>query len=373
MKSTCLPAVVAAAFLMSSLSAMAFQIPLQFSIQRLSLPTNDLVYDSNTKLLYASVPSRAGVGIGNTITAINPFTGNIVSSTFIGSEPNKLALAGNGSVLYAGLDGAAAIRRFDVSSSTAGLQFPLGSDPFLGPFFAEDIAVLPGSPGSVAVSRRNFGFSPRHEGVAIYDNGVQRPQTTPDHTGSNVIEFGDSAGILYGYNNETTDFGFRTMSVTTSGVNTISTTANLITNFGVDIRYDDGLIYASSGRVIDPLALSLVGTYSLSPFGTRAFTPDSDSGLTFFVDGLDHLVIFDLDTFVPLDTFELPDVDGFAGSLVRFGENGLAFRTSGDQVFLLNVVPEPSTWALMLAGLALVGSRGRCWSRFARRRNPSAA
>src|SRR5688572_5386497 len=291
MKRICSPAFAATAFLMSSflmssLSAVAFQIPLQFSIQRLSLAANDLVYDSNTNLLYASVPGRAGVGLGNTITAINPFTGNIVSSTFIGSEPNKLALAANGSVLYAGLDGAAAIRRFDLSSGTAGLQFTLGSDPFLGPFFAEDIAVLPGSPGSVAVSRRNFGFSPRHEGVAIYDNGIQRPQTTPDHTGSNVIEFGNSAAILYGYNNETTDFGFRTMAVTASGVNTISTTANLITNFGVDIRYDDGLIYASSGRVIDPLALSLVGTYPLSPFSTRAFAPDSASGLTFFLDGL---------------------------------------------------------------------------------------
>ena len=41
---------------------------------------------------------------------------------------------------------------------------------------------------------------------------------TAIHTGSNVIAFGATAGRLYGYNNETSEFGFRRMDVTASGV-----------------------------------------------------------------------------------------------------------------------------------------------------------
>ena len=37
---------------------------------------------------------------------------------------------------------------------------------------------MPGQSSTIAVSRRNVGFSPKHEGVAIYDDGVMRPTTT---------------------------------------------------------------------------------------------------------------------------------------------------------------------------------------------------
>jgi hypothetical protein len=94
--------------------------------------------------------------------------------------------------------------------------FTLGADSFFGAYSVEDMAVVPGSPQVVAVSRKNTGVSPRHAGVAIYDNGIQRPITTPRHTGSNVIEFG-SATRLYGYNNESTEYGFRRMTVDASG------------------------------------------------------------------------------------------------------------------------------------------------------------
>jgi hypothetical protein len=39
-----------------------------------------------------------------------------------------------------------------------------------------DLEALPGNANSIAVSRRNVGFSPSHEGVAIYDDGVPRSQ-----------------------------------------------------------------------------------------------------------------------------------------------------------------------------------------------------
>ena len=55
------------------------------SIRRLPVATKDLVYDAQTQKIYGSVPSRAG-STGNSITQINPATGDVGPSVFIGSE-----------------------------------------------------------------------------------------------------------------------------------------------------------------------------------------------------------------------------------------------------------------------------------------------
>src|SRR6266849_1799221 len=85
------------------------------TVHPVSLATNDLVYDPGTRRIYASVPSSAGAN-GNSITAIDPVTGAIGPSVFIGSEPGKLALSDDGRYLYVALDGAAAVRRFNLAT-----------------------------------------------------------------------------------------------------------------------------------------------------------------------------------------------------------------------------------------------------------------
>jgi hypothetical protein len=296
------------------------------------------VYHPGLRTIFASVPGAAGT-TGNSITPIDPFTGAVGAPVFVGSEPRQLALAADGRTLYVGLDGAAAVRQVDVLTQTAGLQFSLGSDPFTGPFYAEDIAVLPQNPDAVVVSRRNSGSSSRHEGVAIYDHGVQRPAVTPEHTGSNVIEFCGSSSTLYGYNNETTEFGFRRMVVGPDGVSVLDVTQNLISGFGVDIICDAGLIYTSTGRVIDPAMRTLVGTYGTFAPDTP-FRPDSTTGRTIFlvptpVDDEYDVVVYYQRTFAPVGRFPVKGVVGKPHSLIRWGDYGLAFRTTGGQVFIL--------------------------------------
>src|SRR6185312_14964001 len=142
---------VASPFLPRSAAAHPPDGPTEF-IRRINLPTNDLVYSSTTGRIYASIPSRAGSG-GNSIAAIDPTTGSITSTTFIGSEPNKLALSDDGHSLYASLDGAFAIRRFDALTNTPGLQFSVGQDSFFGRYNISDLVVAPANPGTVAVAR----------------------------------------------------------------------------------------------------------------------------------------------------------------------------------------------------------------------------
>jgi hypothetical protein len=314
-------------------------------IRQITLTTNDIIYDPVSRKIYASVPSSAG-GIGNSVTSIDPFTGTLGQSVFIGSEPNKLAISDNSQYLYVGLDGAASVRRYDIQTQTAGLQLSLGNDPYFGPYFVEDMEVLPGNPEAVAVSRKNLGISPRHAGVAIYDNGIQRPVTTPRHTGSNVIEFSNSASRLYGYNNETTEYGFRRMTVDENGVSVLDVTESLIMGFDVDIKFDNGLIYATTGRVIEPEGRMLLGTFTGISSGALV-KPDSTVGRVFFLTGSGSthtLLAFDQDTFLPIGSFDIPDVSGMPSSLIRWGARGLAFRTS-DKVFLIRTafLPAPQT------------------------------
>lgn len=306
-------------------------------ITRVSLPANDLVFDRVSGKLYASVPGSAGE-LGNHIVEIDPETGELGRSVSVGSEPEKLALSDDGRVLYVALTGAAAVRRVEVPSLTPGLQFPLGSDEFSGPFYVEDLEVLPDDADSVAVARRNEGTSPKHEGVAIYDNGRKRLDETPGHSGSNVIEFGDSPNRLYGYNNESSESGFRRMEVSSSGVSVIDVTADVITESGEDIEFADGRIYATNGQVLDPERRTLVGTFTLDRLGGAVEPIPAESRVFFY--SLGSLFEFDQETFALVQSFPIEDEVAAAPieveSLVSIGGRDLAFRSSDDEVVLFH-------------------------------------
>ncbi|HMH41941.1 MAG TPA: NF038122 family metalloprotease, partial [Pyrinomonadaceae bacterium] len=302
-------------------------------IRQVSLPTNDIVYDPVSQRIFASVPSRAR-SIGNSITEINPFSATIGPSVFVGNEPNKLAIGNTFHYIYAGLDGAAAVRRFDLASRTPDFQFTVGFDPTFGPMYVRDMEVMPFTPGAVAISRRFIGVSPERAGVAVYDDGIQRPTATTAGNGSNVIEFSGSSNTLYGYYSETTEFGFRKMAIDDSGVSVVSVNSSLISGFGVNIRFDNGRIYTANGRVIDPEAQTQVGSFPNITF-SYIVLPDPTTNRVYFLstDSSPAVLIgFDKTTFKQTGTLTIPGVSGSPTSLIKWGADGLAFRTTGNQV-----------------------------------------
>ncbi len=333
-------------FIITLLSVLGYsgmgQSPIIYNQVILDQPVNDLIYSSANRRLYASVPSTGGI-YGNHVIEINPFTKQIVRWVFVGSEPNKLAVSDDGQFLYVGLDGSATIRRVLLAGMTQDIVFGLGSGSF-GLLFPEDIVVLPGEPHVIAVSRRNMCCSPRHEGVAIYDNGVRRTTVTPGHTGSNVIEPGATNDVLYGYNNETTDFGFRRMNVGPSGVAIATNLQGAISGFGVDIKYSGGVIYSTTGRIVDPINNTLVGTFSIQG-STNGLAVDDMSRRAFFLQG-SILRSFNTETFQPVNSLTLPFTTNTSSKLSRWGRRGFALRTSANQIaiFETSLVPsQPNT------------------------------
>jgi len=335
---------VVSPFLLATRSAAANPPagPTEF-IRRINLTTNDLVYSSTTGRIYASLPSSAGSG-GNSIAAIDPTTGSITSTTFIGSEPNKLALSDDGHSLYASLDGAFAIRRFDVLTNTPGLQFSVGQDSFFGRYNITDLAVAPANPGTVAIARQYGGVSPPEAGVAVFDNGVQRPNTGPGHlSGSDFLAFSASPSKLFGSGPSA---GIQILNLDASGV---SPGANITPTVFGTIKFSNGLVFTSGGHVVNPDTASLLGTFgNASTFAFRSpFVPEPSSGRAYYLtvgptDGTLTLKVFDINTFLLLGSLNIDGVLGTPTSMVRWGANGLAFRTNGSQLFIIQTALIPS-------------------------------
>lgn len=335
-------------------SSLAASLPTTYTTRLIDVPVNDIVFDASRNQILASVPSLAGWGLGNTISHFSA-DGNLLGSTFIGSEPGVLDLSDDNSILYVGLKGAPMIRQYDVANRSAGAQFTLGMGSS-GALYAEDIEVLPGSNTSIAVAMRYANLSPRHAGVAVFDDGQKRAAVTNTHTGSNSIAFGDDPQILYGYNNESSEFGVRTMSVTAMGVETIGTVRYAMSNYYTTMQYADGLLYASNGEVYDPDLGFIVGSYTFSGtyYGLSALTPDTARGLVYGASG-NMLIVYDLATYVPLQTYTLNGHYGTVSEILTTPDGQLALRTSNMEFLVLTPVPEASNWAMMGLGLLFVG------------------
>lgn len=302
---------------------------------KVDLIANDIIYDSGRDVIWASVPSSGG-SYGNSVTPIGR-DGAPGEPIYVGSEPNKLALSDDGQYLYVGLDGAGAVRRVDLTSGVAGLQWPLGTS-FCGKMSVDDMLVLAGDAHAVAISRRNAGCSPRHEGVAVYDDGVMRPETTPGHTGSNAIERSAAADILYGYNNETSEFSFRVMATSEDGITTTQTLPGLVNGYGTDIRYAAGRIYATSGEVVDVDTLTSAGTFPA--YGL--VVPDPVASKVYFIEFnlVPYFRAFEMETFLPLYDIEVPELAqdmGYGRAFVALGDELFAFVKSDGEIYFLQL------------------------------------
>ncbi len=317
--------------------------PVQVSVdvKRVPLSTGDIVYNRSDGMIYASVPSRTALGapitFGNSIVPINPLTGAVGTPVYAGSEPKKLAISGDGQFIYAGLDGAGAVTRFDTTTKTMGAKFSLGIEISVARF-VEDMEVAPGTNGTLAISTRHNGGSPGHIAVAIYDHGIQRPKKADGQRWghlNNVIEYSSSASTLYGYDIENSYRAFHRLTVDDAGAETVTASRNILE--GKDIKFDNGLIYESMGRVLNPETGALVGRFTgpgLSPY-TSLVLPESATGRVFFLVE-DRGVIstnaviraYDQKTFGLIGTMTIPGIAGDIGSFIRWGTNGFAFRTT---------------------------------------------
>jgi DNA-binding beta-propeller fold protein YncE len=298
------------------------------SFQRVPIQSEDIVYSEVTGRLYVSVVA-AETSHGNSLARIDPMTGTIEASVFVGSDPVRLGIADDGRSLYVGLDGASAVRLVDLPSFSPGLQWSLPAGESAG-----DIEVAPGKPDVVVVSRHRYGFSPSLEGVTVYDAGTPRQVSAPGHTGGSRLAFLESPDTIFGYNNLSTGYNFFTIGIDAAGARHLDNTRGLIEGFYTDIEGAAGRIYGTDGSIIDAEAKRKVGSIG----GSIALAVDPEMGRAYLVEDA-SIGVYDLNTFQRLGTI---DAQGWAFEhpasiirrVVRWGTDGIAF-VDPDEVFIL--------------------------------------
>jgi hypothetical protein len=345
--------------------AAGFYLPLesgQAQIAEVPQTVNKITYDPVSNKIFASVPANAGTN-GNSIAVINPDTVKVESIIPIGTEPSLLAASDDGQFLYVVMNGTAgSIKRVNIPTLTAGPEFLLGTDTSAPPppfppgstippnlsFYAQDIAVQPGHPSVIAVSMISFA---NNGIVGIYDNGIRRAQMSPAlFTTIDSIAFSNNPGTLYGYNTGSTESGFRTMTVDGNGVTVTNVNTTLIPAFSGKIKYDNARIYPeSSGQVFNPVTQAPLGGYPFPIAANPYFVePDSATGTTSLICEnitpsrliLGHIItVFGIDSHQALGTVSFTGLDinthEEPTDLIRWGNNGLAFVTNKNRLFLI--------------------------------------
>jgi hypothetical protein len=295
----------------------------------LAIANNDIVYNATDGLLWASEPASAVGSGGNSVIGIDPVTGNIVRQIFVGTNPNRLALSTDGTQLFVGLDGAAAVAQVNLAQGTVVNQFSLGGGPgvYNPPYTAEYMAAIPGSPNSVAVDISNGT-------VKIYDSGVARSQAATS-AGEGPLAFGSSSSILYVTNGAT----IQQLTVASTG---ITATTTLVTNTSYtsnSLQYDNGNLYQSSGQVFTASNGALAGTFYSAPTtpATGPVVSDSTLGLAFVgvanFTGSAQVLAFNESNFNAVGSIPVNGV-GESGypttfqKIVRWGQDGLALSAA---------------------------------------------
>ncbi len=327
-------------------NAAQFQILYQPTAVKQS--TNDMVWDPVNEVFYISVPSSATTN-ANQVCVLNP-TSLAITNCQAGSEPDVLAISDNSQYLYVGMDGAGSVQRFILPSLTPDISYSLGNYETGDPYFALDIQVEPGVPGTTAVSKGANVDPASQGGITIYDDSVARPNSSvgcgvPYGQCADSIQWNSDGTQIYAANSDVTSFDFYTFAVSSSGITLQQDYPSVFWNEPGRIQYDstNGLVYSDDGfHVINPATGLPAGLIE----GGGPMTPDSSLDSVFVLtqyiwqENSNYTIdIFDMTHYVrvgwvPFPTTALPGFNPL-GRFIRWGSNGLALNFKGDQIYLL--------------------------------------
>ncbi|MBP8238453.1 MAG: T9SS type A sorting domain-containing protein [Saprospiraceae bacterium] len=300
-------------------------------IKRIAINTNDVIYVPGEDRIYAT--TKSGQPNGNRLCVINPYWGSIDTCYYVGENPGVLALSDDGTQLYIGLNTAPQVLVFNMHTKQTEGILNLVSDFLSNNTRAGQIRSLPGSPGSVVISRVSQTFNPGYSGLLVFDGIVRRPNVPYPYQGEiDVFDFTDS-GRMFGATVRSSGFELYEVNIGPEGPTIGASYEDFIANFPNDIKAEGELLYTSNGRVIDVSGSQpdLAGTFEVST-GARGGVPSPDSNLVYFVtSGPSNSCIFERHnktTFNRISSQVIPDVTGYLQNLILLGGDGkLAFWT----------------------------------------------
>lgn len=312
----------------------------------MNLAATGLAWDQKSGLLYAAVGS-GDPQYPNSIVAINPTTGAVEKSQWVGANPSLVRTSSDGAYLYVGYEDSSSVTRLQLPGLGAPFTWPMGADSATGSILASDVQPAPGASQTVAVAGSDGT-------VTVFDNGAARANSLTSTASGNIqssLQWGSDSTVLYGAGRSvsaTTLGDLSVMNVNTSGVSLSQNDPGVLRNpnqdsfFGPNIHYDSGTgyLYGDNGAVVDPTSAALEGEYN--SWGLVA--PDSSLNTVFILgptydpqnptasaswSGGFGLSSYDQKAFAPVGKESLPPMPfstiGQPVAFVRCGTSCLAF------------------------------------------------
>jgi IPT/TIG domain len=313
-----------------------------FTVSKVTVQANDMVWSPTDSRLYLAVASR-DTSKPNTITSLDPQSGQFGSSLSTGSNPSKLAISSDGAYLYAGLNDSFAVHRYSLPALQSEINIPLGIGAYPG-YYASDLVVQPTNSHGIAVVRSPSDVNYPNQGdVAIYDDSTPRTQTASSGTNLQIngLLWNTNGQNLYGTNSAAATVLY-IMSVDNTGVQ-IKAKPGATSSLTGSLHFDSttGYIYSDTGAILDSGSAAVVARFPVNALQsgfnpTPLMIPDSKLNIAYFLGltidgpGPGNYVIeaFDLTHFNLLGTASIPNVSGTPYKFIRWGSNGLAFLTT---------------------------------------------
>ena len=314
-------------------------------LRTLNYPTIDLASDAVHNLIYASVSSASATS-PNSILAINPLTGAVVTTQAMPSQPGQLAVTDDGSYLYVSLPSTGQISRLTLPSLKPDISWSLGTTSGGGPVSARDLETAPGKPHTVAVTS-GTGLV---DNLTIYDDGVARaliPTGSYSSASYDTVAWGKDATSLFGSMSMYSGGPEFIFTVNQNGATLSKTIPTAFSDFVSHLTFDNtsGRLYDGYGDVVDALTGSSVGQFTVQntlTYEQNPFAIDSVHGKAFFLNSNDvdstdgqgeDIQSFDLKSFSFINSIVVPGLSG--ARILQWGTSGLAVG-GGNQIFLID-------------------------------------
>jgi hypothetical protein len=320
-------------------------------LRTLNYPAFDLKWDPTHSLLYASISSSASTN-ANSIIAIDPLQGTVVTSQVMSNQPERLAISDDGSYLYVSLPASGQIARLTLPSLQPDITFSLGNDTNNLAYEAEDLEVAPGQPHTLGVTRYHQGYGQGATGgLVIYDDGAPRAAVAVARFGArtyDTIAWGTDASIIYGTDGTGSGGPEFTFAVDATGVSLTSTHLGALGDFVGQLAYDktSGLLFDGYGSAVNALTGQLTGSFSVQNtinYEQNPFAFDAVQRKMYFLNtnpffpsnppSGEEIQVFDADTFSYVNSLRVTNLSG--SRLVRWGASGLAVG-GGAQIDILD-------------------------------------
>lgn len=316
-----------------------------------ALPVISMASDRTRGVLYASVgPVFGPVG---TIHVIEPASGAITESHMIAGGVGRIELTPDATKLYVVSDDENRVRRLRLPDFVEETSLNLGEAEPGMLNRADDLAVHPTNPNTVAITKSRRELSPRFTGVSVFEGTVEKKTPSVFVAAANAVAWGAQSNRLYGLDNETSPAEFIQYEVTTTNIMAVASRQNILSPFNGQIEFINGRLYCTTGRIIDPETFTIFSELANGDANALLLPLPEQRRVIYLTPGsLGVMQTYDTETWQMLASDPFPMPRGPGSGVVFWGTNGIAFH-DGQRLFLAENPWIPSGAAADIAVTAM--------------------